>query len=139
MNPHERKRAQEDFRTAKQVCVATEVAGEGINLQFLPINDELRPSLESNSVGTTAWPHSVGAQLPAVAIGRSGQTVEWIAARRMADIVPLWRKAADGATFKPYGYAAWFDLAEDPDARSSPTASCGRDAMRSSNFGASKK
>jgi hypothetical protein len=34
MNPHERKRAQEQFRTACQVCVATEAAGEGINLQF---------------------------------------------------------------------------------------------------------
>jgi superfamily II DNA or RNA helicase len=34
MNPHERKRAQEEFRTAKQICVATEAAGEGINLQF---------------------------------------------------------------------------------------------------------
>ena len=34
MNPHERKRAQESFRTQAQVCVATEAAGEGINLQF---------------------------------------------------------------------------------------------------------
>lgn len=34
MNPHERKRAQEEFRTYAQVCVATEAAGEGINLQF---------------------------------------------------------------------------------------------------------
>jgi superfamily II DNA or RNA helicase len=34
MNPHERKRAQEEFRTSAQVCVATEAAGEGINLQF---------------------------------------------------------------------------------------------------------
>jgi len=34
MNPHERKRAQELFRTQSQVCVATEAAGEGINLQF---------------------------------------------------------------------------------------------------------
>jgi len=34
MNPHERKHAQEDFRTTAQVCVATEAAGEGINLQF---------------------------------------------------------------------------------------------------------
>lgn len=34
MNPHERRRAQEEFRTAAQVCVATEAAGEGINLQF---------------------------------------------------------------------------------------------------------
>jgi len=43
MNPHERKRAQEDFRTRAQVCVATEAAGEGINLQFchLMINYDL--------------------------------------------------------------------------------------------------
>ncbi|MGE4057010.1 MAG: DEAD/DEAH box helicase, partial [Vicinamibacterales bacterium] len=34
MNPHERKRAQEEFRTSTQICVATEAAGEGINLQF---------------------------------------------------------------------------------------------------------
>jgi superfamily II DNA or RNA helicase len=34
MNPHERKRSQEDFRTTSQICVATEAAGEGINLQF---------------------------------------------------------------------------------------------------------
>jgi superfamily II DNA or RNA helicase len=43
MNPHERKRAQEDFRTARQICIATEAAGEGINLQFchLMINYDL--------------------------------------------------------------------------------------------------
>ncbi|MGQ9563912.1 MAG: helicase-related protein [Thermogutta sp.] len=34
MNPHERKLAQEQFRTQAQICVATEAAGEGINLQF---------------------------------------------------------------------------------------------------------
>lgn len=34
MNPHDRKRAQEIFRTRAQICVATEAAGEGINLQF---------------------------------------------------------------------------------------------------------
>ena len=43
MNPHERKQAQEDFRTSRQICVATEAAGEGINLQFchLMINYDL--------------------------------------------------------------------------------------------------
>src|SRR5438094_5515767 len=43
MNPHERRRAQEQFRTEKQICVATEAAGEGINLQFcrLMINYDL--------------------------------------------------------------------------------------------------
>ena len=34
MNPHQRKHAQELFRTSAQVCVAIEAAGEGINLQF---------------------------------------------------------------------------------------------------------
>jgi len=43
MNPHERKQAQDLFRTQVQVCVATEAAGEGINLQFchLMINYDL--------------------------------------------------------------------------------------------------
>lgn len=34
MNPRERKHSQEVFRTQSQICVATEAAGEGINLQF---------------------------------------------------------------------------------------------------------
>lgn len=43
MNPRERRAAQDAFRTAAQVCVATEAAGEGINLQFchLMINYDL--------------------------------------------------------------------------------------------------
>ncbi|OGP57594.1 MAG: hypothetical protein A2V67_09210 [Deltaproteobacteria bacterium RBG_13_61_14] len=43
MNPHQRKKAQDDFRTQSQVCVATEAAGEGINLQFchLMVNYDL--------------------------------------------------------------------------------------------------
>jgi len=43
MDIHQRKNAQEEFRTRAQVCVATEAAGEGINLQFchLVINYDL--------------------------------------------------------------------------------------------------
>lgn len=43
MNPRERRQAQEDFRASRQVCVATEAAGEGINLQFchLMVNYDL--------------------------------------------------------------------------------------------------
>lgn len=43
MNPHQRKAAQDDFHHNKQICVATEAAGEGINLQFchLMINYDL--------------------------------------------------------------------------------------------------
>jgi len=41
--PMERKRIQQDFHQNKQVCIATEAAGEGINLQFchLMINYDL--------------------------------------------------------------------------------------------------
>ena len=43
MNPRDRKQAQEEFRTSRQICVATEAAGEGINLQFchLMVNYDL--------------------------------------------------------------------------------------------------
>ncbi|NTV62233.1 MAG: DUF3883 domain-containing protein, partial [Oscillochloris sp.] len=34
MNAQRRKEAQDDFRRDRQVCIATEAAGEGINLQF---------------------------------------------------------------------------------------------------------
>ena len=72
-------------------------------------------------------PKPVGPGFPTIAIGRSGQTLDWLAAnmdawiwhgvdaRRMADILPKWREATAGQPFKPYGYATWFDLAEDPD------------------------
>lgn len=77
-------------------------------------------------------PKPVGPGFPAVAIGRSGQTLEWIAAnmdawiwhgtdaRRMADVLPTWRTVTAGLPFKPYGYATWFDLAEDPHAPIQP-------------------
>jgi len=41
--PAERKRIQQEFRLERQICVATEAAGEGINLQFchLMINYDL--------------------------------------------------------------------------------------------------
>jgi luciferase-type oxidoreductase len=77
-------------------------------------------------------PKPVGERLPAIAIGRSGQTVEWIGAnmdawiwhgsdaRRMTDVIPQWRRATESATFKPYGYATWFDLAKDPNAPIQP-------------------
>ncbi|MFG2022355.1 helicase-related protein [Streptomyces sp. NPDC048825] len=42
-SPADRKRIQHDFRQNKQICIATEAAGEGINLQFchLMINYDL--------------------------------------------------------------------------------------------------
>jgi superfamily II DNA or RNA helicase len=43
MSPLDRKKKQHEFRTSKQVCIATEAAGEGINLQFchLMVNYDL--------------------------------------------------------------------------------------------------
>ena len=43
MNPLARKKAQKDFQLHKQICLATDAAGEGINLQFcqLMINYDL--------------------------------------------------------------------------------------------------
>jgi luciferase-type oxidoreductase len=72
-------------------------------------------------------PKPTGSRLPFVAIGRSGQTLEWLAEnmdawitsgfdlRRIADVVPEWR-ALSGGVFKPYGYGMWFDLLENQDA-----------------------
>lgn len=72
-------------------------------------------------------PKPSAARLPQIAIGRSGQTIEWIAANMdawiwhgidassMADILPRWREACRGEFFKPYGYGTLFDLVENPD------------------------
>lgn len=66
--------------------------------------------------------------LPLLAIGRAGQTLEWIAEhmdgwiwhgldpRRMPEIVPQWRELTATHGFKPFGYGTFFDLDADPDA-----------------------
>ncbi len=66
--------------------------------------------------------------LPLLAIGRAGQSLDWIAenmdgwiwhgldAMRMNEIVPLWREQTAAYGFKPYGYGTFFDLDPNPDA-----------------------
>lgn len=66
--------------------------------------------------------------LPLLAIGRAGQSLDWIAenldgwiwhgvdAKRMVDIVPKWREHTACFGFKPYGYGTFFDLDTNPDA-----------------------
>ena len=66
--------------------------------------------------------------LPLLAIGRAGQSLDWLAgnvdgwiwhgldARRMAAIVPRWRELTSDPGFKPYGYGTLFDLDSDADA-----------------------
>jgi len=73
-------------------------------------------------------PKPVGPRLPILAIGRAGQTLEWLGAntdgwiwhlsdpRRLPDVLARWRTATAGGAYKPYGYGAMFDLLADPDA-----------------------
>lgn len=70
--------------------------------------------------------------LPFVAIGRAGQSYEWLAANvdawiwhgpdvaRLSAIVPRWRELSPNGLYKPYGYGAMFDLLEDPHAPLQP-------------------
>lgn len=88
-------------------------------------------------------PKPVSPRLPMIAIGRAGQTVEWLAAHvdgwighqsnfnRMAELTAQWQSALQGA-FKPYGYGTFFDLDRDPDAplRVGQGISVGRKALR---------
>lgn len=73
-------------------------------------------------------PKPTGARLPILAIGRAGQSLDWLAQNtdgwvwhmsdfhRLAGVVQSWREAGAGLPFKPYGYGAMFDLAKDPNA-----------------------
>lgn len=86
-------------------------------------------------------PH--GGRLPIIAVGRAGQSVEWLARNtdgwiwhqsdfaRLGDVVATWRAAVPDSQFKPYGYGTFFDLDRDPDAplRSARGLSIGRKAL----------
>ncbi|MBD8617653.1 LLM class oxidoreductase [Sphingomonas sp. CFBP 13728] len=73
-------------------------------------------------------PKPVGPRLPILAIGRAGQTLEWLGEntdgwiwhlsdpRRLPDVLTRWRAATAGGAYKPYGYGAMFDLLAAPDA-----------------------
>jgi luciferase-type oxidoreductase len=73
-------------------------------------------------------PKPIGPRLPMLAIGRAGQSIEWLAAHmdgwiwhqsefgRLGAVVASWRAAVPDGAFKPYGYGAFFDLDRHPDA-----------------------
>lgn len=73
-------------------------------------------------------PKPTGDRLPTLAIGRCGQTVNWLAENldgwiwhqsdfsRLSEVVAHWSAAVQGSAFKPYGYGAFFDLDKDPNA-----------------------
>ncbi|OUL72743.1 LLM class oxidoreductase [Paraburkholderia hospita] len=86
-------------------------------------------------------PTSTG--LPLIAIGRAGQTLDWLAANVDAWIwhgsdakhfgahAARWREATSAHGFKPFGYGIWFDLDVNEDARLStgPVLRGGRHAL----------
>jgi len=67
-------------------------------------------------------------RLPTLAIGRCQQDIGWIATHMdgwiwhqrdfnlLPDIIAQWRAVCAPQSFKPYGYATFFDLDENPDA-----------------------
>jgi luciferase-type oxidoreductase len=72
-------------------------------------------------------PKPVGARLPTVVIGHSGQSLEWIAANTdgilsytanpasIPQIIQRWRAACGTNGYKPYGYGTLFELERDPN------------------------
>ncbi|TFZ32715.1 LLM class flavin-dependent oxidoreductase, partial [Pseudomonas syringae] len=72
-------------------------------------------------------PKPVAQPVPVIAIGRAGQSLEWLAANvdawtwhgdalRMPEAVPHWRAATASRGSIPFGYGAMFDLDANPDA-----------------------
>lgn len=72
-------------------------------------------------------PKPAAPRIPIVAIGRAGQTLEWLAqhvdawiwhgdALRMGEVVPHWREVTASRGFVPFGYGAMFDLDVDANA-----------------------
>ena len=72
-------------------------------------------------------PKPAAPRIPMIAIGRAGQSLEWLAqnvdawiwhgdAQRMPDILPHWREVTAARGFVPFGYGAMFDLDVNPDA-----------------------
>lgn len=72
-------------------------------------------------------PKPAAPRIPMIAIGRAGQSLEWLAqnvdawiwhgdAQRMPDILPHWREVTAARGFVPFGYGAMFDLDANPNA-----------------------
>lgn len=88
-------------------------------------------------------PKPVRDRLPIVAVGRAGQSVEWLAQNmdgwiwhqsdfnRLGEVIDRWQDAVPQGVFKPYGYGTFFDLDRDPDMPLRPVhgLSIGRKAL----------
>lgn len=73
-------------------------------------------------------PKPVGGRMPMLVIGRARQDLGWIARHsdgwiwhlsnldRMPQLLESWRASHEEGWLRPYGYAAFFDLSENPNA-----------------------
>jgi superfamily II DNA or RNA helicase len=103
--PVERKRIQHDFRTKYQVCVATEAAGEGINLQFchLMVNYDLpwNPVRLEQRMGRI---HRIGQQSKCVVVNFCAtNTVEGRLLERLHDKLEEMRADLQGRVYDVIG------------------------------------
>lgn len=73
-------------------------------------------------------PKPARGRIPMLTIGRARQDLAWIAQRsdawiwhlsnfrQLPELLEQWRVSHEGAWLRPYGYGAFFDLADDPQA-----------------------
>ncbi|GLS22229.1 luciferase [Labrys miyagiensis] len=88
-------------------------------------------------------PKPTSGHIPFIAIGRSGQELEWLAAntdalisyggdaRRLSELAARWREFYPDQISKPFGYGTMFDLLDDPHAplQQGPVLRIGRHAL----------
>lgn len=120
---------------------------EAVNL-VKTLTSESFPNLKTKHFGHLRGdidlvPKPAAPRIPIVAIGRAGQTLEWLAqnvdawiwhgdALRMAENVPHWLEVTASRGFVPFGYGAMFDLDVNPDAplQTGRVLSGGRHALK---------
>ena len=105
MNPQERRRRQIEFQRDVQICVATEAAGEGINLQFchLMINYDMpwNPMRLEQRMGRI---HRIGQQHDVYVFNFAAtNTVEGLIVRRLMDKLDEIRKTLGDRVFDVIG------------------------------------
>ncbi|REE07124.1 luciferase-type oxidoreductase [Paraburkholderia sp. BL27I4N3] len=113
------------------------------------VSEEHFPTFKSEHYGEMRGsleliPRPVASRVPTIVVGRARQDIAWIAKNsdgwiwhisdfaRLPEIIRSWREAGDGKTFKPYGYATFFDLDENPNLplqRGSNGVRIGRNAL----------
>lgn len=103
---------------------------EGFNL-IRDVTETSFPSASTHFYGQLEGlldlvPKPVGPRLPMIVVGRARQSLEWIANNadawiwhlsdfaRLPALIREYRSANKSQSFKPYGYATFFDLAKDP-------------------------